>query len=92
MAAETRERVVSANEIIVVRHGERIDAVDSEWTRRTRLPNHYVPLTEKGKEMARYTGYALRKRMHRGIIHVYSSHFLRCLQTAQEICIGTQFS
>lgn len=86
MAAEAQ--LLYANEVILVRHGERVDMTDPEWTGRTRLPNHYVPLTARGLAQAKHVGQALRRHKHRGRIHVYCSPFLRCLQTAQAIAEG----
>lgn len=71
--------------VFVMRHGERLDFTDPEFQRRTQLPNHYVPLTANGLQMATETGTALRSQE---IQRVYSSPFVRCMQTAQRITEG----
>lgn len=65
----------------VVRHGERIDAVEKGWKKTAARP-HDPPLTPTGFEQAAATGRALRE--HR-LDAIYTSPFLRCVQTATAI-------
>ena len=69
----------------VVRHGERIDAVEKGWKKTAARP-HDPPLTPTGFEQAAATGRALRD--HR-LDAIYTSPFLRCVQTATAIAEGT---
>ena len=65
----------------VVRHGERIDSVEKGWKKTAARP-HDPPLTPAGFEQAAATGRALRE--HR-LDAIYTSPFLRCVQTATAI-------
>lgn len=65
----------------VVRHGERIDAVEKGWKKTAARP-HDPPLTPTGFEQAAATGRTLRE--HR-LDAIYTSPFLRCVQTATAI-------
>mmetsp|Transcript_30935 Transcript_30935/g.73419 ORF Transcript_30935/g.73419 Transcript_30935/m.73419 type:complete len:512 (+) Transcript_30935:48-1583(+) len=65
----------------VVRHGERIDSVEKGWKKTAARP-HDPPLTPAGFEQAAATGRALRG--HR-LDAIYTSPFLRCVQTATAI-------
>eukprot|EP01137_Pigoraptor_chileana_P007412 Opistho-2@52962 len=65
----------------ITRHGERMDSIDEDWEETAERPWD-PPLTDRGKEQARLTGVFLRDE---GVSHVFSSPFLRCLQTADEI-------
>uniref|UniRef100_A0A0G4IFJ9 Uncharacterized protein n=1 Tax=Chromera velia CCMP2878 TaxID=1169474 RepID=A0A0G4IFJ9_9ALVE len=64
----------------IARHGERIDHVDPAWryTEGNSIEDAY--LSERGFRQARDLGKYLSNE---GITHVYSSPFLRCVQTAQ---------
>jgi len=74
----------------IVRHGERIDDVDHQWVETTARPFD-PPLTKKGEEQALKTGQQLKKLIHgfyqqeQPQIFLYSSPFLRTLQTAMKI-------
>ena len=67
--------------IWLVRHGERVDAVDKSWKKSAARP-HDPPLTPLGLQQAAAMGRALRG--HR-LDAIYSSPFLRCMQTATAI-------
>ena len=67
----------------IVRHGERIDVVEPEWLSTAERP-HDPPLTEYGRQQAAVTGAHLAARGDR-VDFVYTSPFLRCVQTAAAI-------
>jgi len=64
----------------IVRHGERIDVVEPDWLQTTSRP-HDPPLTEHGGQQAAATGAHLQQLGDR-VDYVYTSPFLRCVQTA----------
>jgi broad specificity phosphatase PhoE len=64
--------------IWVTRHGERADVVDDDWARTAARP-HDPPLTALGRRQAAATAQALTNER---IETVFSSPFLRCVQTA----------
>ena len=76
-------------EIYLVRHGERMDfnekkEWDSEWPKRAAnlgLEQEDAPLTERGHAQARKTA----ELISRNVKNVYTSPFLRCVQTAEAI-------
>lgn len=64
--------------LVVMRHGQRIDEVDKEWSAQAKRP--YDPyLTEHGEKQAKAVGPKLQQF---DIKKVYISPFYRCLQTA----------
>lgn len=68
--------------VVVMRHGERIDHFEPTWPAHAERPWD-PPLTDDGKSRARNTGKSLRAigfPIHRVLV----SPFLRCLQTAAE--------
>lgn len=79
--AETREPIadtkLTAEQIVwICRHGNRIDFVDPQW-------KGYDPhLSDDGVLQARQTGQRLRGE---GIRHIFSSPFLRTVETAHHI-------
>lgn len=70
-----------ASVIWIVRHGNRLDFEDPNWHRTATCP-YDPPLSEEGELQARETG---RRLVAEGIDHIWSSPFLRCVQTAQLI-------
>jgi broad specificity phosphatase PhoE len=70
------------DEVLVVRHGERQDSVDPEWTR-TADRVHDPGLTELGRWAAWRVGRRLAADPPDA---VYASPFLRAVETADEIC------
>ena len=80
-SAEVSDNGECSGAVWVVRHGERIDSVEKEWKKTAARP-HDPPLTPAGFEQAAATGRALRD--HR-LDAIYTSPFLRCVQTAKAI-------
>jgi len=70
----------ASGSVWVIRHGERIDVVEPEWQLTASRP-HDPPLTEHGGRQATATGEHLRELGER-VDHIYTSPFLRCVQTA----------
>ena len=73
-----------AQEVYVVRHGQRRDTVDPDWeTVADRV--HDPPLTELGRWAAWRVG---RRFVESGVAFdaVYASPFIRAVETADEIC------
>lgn len=94
MMPKWRNRTLPKQLCAVVRHGERADTVfeTNGWSQTDDFKKHPndPPLTRAGKNQARTVGCTL-KRMANGVngslFHiVVSSPYLRCLQTAIEIC------
>ena len=80
--------------VYVVRHGERYDCVHPEWKATAKRP-HDPHLSAAGVKQAHATGQfiAHRTRKERGDdemadIAIYTSPFLRCVQTAKAISHG----
>lgn len=70
-----------ASVVWIVRHGNRQDFEDPNW-HRTAIRPYDPPLSEEGQEQARETG---RRLIGEEIDHIWSSPFLRCVETAQLI-------
>lgn len=70
----------------IVRHGERVDVVNPDWLVTAERP-HDPPLTEFGCAQAAATGEYLLGLGDR-VDFVYTSPFLRCVQTASAIARG----
>ena len=74
----------------VVRHGERADDANPLWHLTATRP-HDPPLTAEGIRQAESTAEALRRKCHQQPIEaVYTSPFLRCLETAAAIASALQ--
>lgn len=72
----------------MIRHGARLDHQDESWAD-TALRPQDSPLAEEGKRQASRLGKWLYRELSalpRRNIVVYSSPFLRCVQTSVEIC------
>ena len=65
----------------ITRHGERRDAVDPQWFQKADRP-YDTPLSSYGVRQARLLGERLAAEK---IAHIFSSPFLRCVETANEI-------
>ena len=70
--------------VIVMRHGDRIDHVDPSWLLTAARPWD-PPLVQEGRVRAFCTGRQLRQNLGFTISRVFVSPFLRCVQTAQEV-------
>ena len=69
--------------IWIARHGNRLDFVDPEWF--NTAPRRYdPPLSEDGIIQAQELGTRLKSE---NIAHIFSSPFLRAIQTANEVAV-----
>lgn len=82
--------------LFIIRHGERVDHVDSTWPATAPFP-HDPPLTQRGYEQAIRTGKQIHSHLSEKIfsakeasqsVFLLSSPLLRCLQTSQGILAG----
>jgi broad specificity phosphatase PhoE len=79
MIDNTVNHNVARQAVWICRHANRIDFVDRSWRRRNGRDPHLSP---DGVQQARETGERLRGE---GIRHIYTSPFLRALETAHHI-------
>ncbi|GKD93270.1 histidine phosphatase superfamily protein [Tanacetum coccineum] len=84
MDSDTGARQHIHQNIVVLRHGDRIDHFDPLWTKTASRPWD-PPLILDGKVRAFSTGKKLNKDLGFPIHRVFVSPFLRCLQTASEV-------
>ena len=73
--------------IFLIRHGESVANVGDNYEKR--LPDHLVPLTERGREQARETGewlaqYCRDKGIDLSKARIWRSPFLRTRETSEE--------
>ncbi|KAL1818677.1 hypothetical protein ACET3Z_013546 [Daucus carota] len=73
--------------IVVMRHGDRIDNFDPSWAINAER-KWDPPLIEAGKTRAFNTGRKLRENLGFPIHRIFASPFLRCLQTAAGVLSG----
>ncbi|CAI8612421.1 unnamed protein product [Vicia faba] len=73
--------------VIVMRHSERLDNVEPSWISTATRPWD-PPLTHSGRVLAFQTGQAIRKSLGFPVHRLFVSPFLRCVQTAAEIVIA----
>ncbi|KAJ3120708.1 hypothetical protein HK098_004394 [Nowakowskiella sp. JEL0407] len=81
--------------LYIVRHGERMDNVDKNWLKTCQslgYDPYDPPLTDKGILQAAATGrfieddnYSNNSKSNIPITHVFTSPFLRCVETASQI-------
>ncbi|XP_006606963.1 uncharacterized protein LOC114412812 isoform X3 [Glycine soja] len=76
--------IVSYQNVVVMRHGERFDNFEPSWAATAARPWD-PPLAEAGRKRAFKTGLRLRESVEFPIGRVFVSPFLRCLQTAVEL-------
>ena len=73
----------------IVRHSERVDIDKKKWEAHKRFKeNQYdVPITKRGKKIARSAGNEIynNDKDIENITYIYSSPFTRCIETALEI-------
>jgi broad specificity phosphatase PhoE len=72
--------------VYIMRHGERIDDVDSLWTSDRPFD---PPLSNRGKHEALCIGHTLE---HAKITHIITSPLLRCVQTASQVSEGMGYT
>ncbi|KAL5723922.1 hypothetical protein ACHQM5_007256 [Ranunculus cassubicifolius] len=70
--------------VIVMRHGDRIDNAEPMWITTAQRP-YDPPLVDAGKVRAFCTGRKLRNNLGFPIHRVIVSPFIRCIQTASEV-------
>ncbi|CAL0302899.1 unnamed protein product [Lupinus luteus] len=75
---------VSYQNIVVIRHGDRIDNSEPSWLSTASQPWD-PPLAQVGRVRAFQTGQKIRNSIGFPIHRVFVSPFLRCVQTASEI-------
>ncbi|XP_058757598.1 uncharacterized protein LOC131630875 [Vicia villosa] len=73
--------------VIVMRHSERIDNIEPLWLSTATRPWD-PPLSPSGRVLAFQTGQGIRKSLGFPIQRLFVSPFLRCVQTAAEIVIA----
>jgi len=75
--------------VCITRHGDRLDFADPEWFKTAARP-YDPPLSPDGIVQARELG---RRLLDEDIRQIFSSPFLRCVQTAQEVAeiLGLSF-
>ena len=74
-------RLAISGSVWVVRHGQRIDQYDGDWWLTAERPHDPYCTTELGEQQATAAGEALVRASARVDV-IYSSPFLRCVQTA----------
>ncbi|XVE76878.1 hypothetical protein DITRI_Ditri13aG0015800 [Diplodiscus trichospermus] len=70
--------------VVVMRHGDRIDHFDLTWVKTAETPWD-PPLINEGLARAFHTGRTFRNLLPFPIHRVFVSPFLRCVQTASEV-------
>src|ERR1044072_4486328 len=77
--AAENQRLVSYQNVVVMRHGDRIDNFEPTWVSTAARPWD-PPLVQAGKVRACKTGLRLRLSLGFSINRVFVSPFLRCVQ------------
>ncbi|KAK7256444.1 hypothetical protein RIF29_29892 [Crotalaria pallida] len=78
------QNFVRYQNVIVMRHGDRIDNLDHSWASTASRPWD-PPLAQAGRVRAYQTGLRIRQSIGFPIHRVFVSPFLRCVQTASEV-------
>ncbi|CAJ2669931.1 unnamed protein product [Trifolium pratense] len=73
--------------VIVMRHGDRIDNFDPLWTSTAARPWD-PPLAQQGQDRASQMGRSIQQSLGFPIHRLFVSPFLRCIQTAAEFVIS----
>ncbi len=73
--------MASVRNIYIARHGNRVDFVDPDWSRTAKRP-HDPHLSPDGVEQAKRLG---RRLLKESVDHIFSSPFLRAVETAHYI-------
>ncbi|CAK8541318.1 unnamed protein product [Lathyrus sativus] len=81
---ENQQHPVMYQNVIVMRHSERIDKVEPLWISTATRPWD-PPLTHSGRVLAFQTAQGIRKSVGFPIHRLFVSPFLRCIKTAAEI-------
>ncbi|XP_058736804.1 uncharacterized protein LOC131609164 [Vicia villosa] len=84
MDSKENQHPVMYQNVIVMRHSERLDNVEPTWVSTATRPWD-PPLTQSGRVLAFKTGQGIRKNFGFPIHRLFVSPFLRCVQTAAEI-------
>ncbi|XP_010512366.1 PREDICTED: uncharacterized protein LOC104788316 [Camelina sativa] len=84
MESAKSSNIYSHQNVIVMRHGDRLDRSESLWTSKAERPWD-PPLAQGGKDRAFRTGQRIRSQIGFPIHRVFVSPFLRCIQTAYEV-------
>ncbi|KAI8545453.1 hypothetical protein RHMOL_Rhmol07G0041200 [Rhododendron molle] len=82
--ATGEQEMQSYQNVVVMRHGDRIDNFEPLWAATAARPWD-PPLVEAGKVRAFCTGRKFRAQLGFPIHRVFVSPFLRCIQTAAEV-------
>lgn len=78
-------RRIGAKNLFVIRHGERLDKVNLNWSPKALRP-HDTPLSEMGHKQASHLGKWLYSKIPiKKPAKIFCSPFIRCVQTANEI-------
>ncbi|KAK8487865.1 hypothetical protein V6N11_047422 [Hibiscus sabdariffa] len=87
MASSEPETTAYDQNIVVMRHGDRMDNFDPMWIKTAEKPWD-PPLVENGLARAFKAGRIFRTLLPFRIHRVFVSPFLRCVQTASEVVAG----
>lgn len=83
-AMDSSETKTYYQNVVVLRHGDRMDNFDPTWVKTAERPWD-PPLIQNGFARAFLTGRTFRTRLPFPIHRVFVSPFLRCVQTASEV-------
>jgi phosphohistidine phosphatase SixA len=87
---ENHHQIMHQN-VIVMRHGDRIDNFDPLWTSTAARPWD-PPLAQQGQDRAFQMGKSIQQNLGFPIQRLFVSPFLRCIQTATEFVISLTFA
>jgi broad specificity phosphatase PhoE len=78
------QRLISYQNVIIMRHGDRLDNIDPLWASTASRPWD-PPLAQAGRIRAFQTGKGIEHSLKYAIHQVFVSPFLRCVQTVVEL-------